>query len=68
MCQYWFKNGSLENGGELTSPGSWNNPTSYGHNLDCTWIINVEDGYFINLEIYTFRVRYNSSQMLTFNF
>ena len=54
MCQYWFKNGSLKNGGELTSPGY---PTLYGHHLNCTWIINVEDGYYINLEINNFWVK-----------
>ena len=54
MCQYWFKNGSLENGGYLTSP---NNPSIYGLDLDCTWIINIEDGYYINLEITDFRVK-----------
>ena len=54
MCQYWFKNGSLGYGGELTSPGY---PSNYGHNLDCSWIINVQDGYYLNLEITFFRVK-----------
>ena len=52
MCQFWLNGGSLESAGNLTSPYFDGSKTIYGHNLNCTWMINVQDGFYINLEIW----------------
>ena len=60
MCQYNFENGSPEEDGQLKSPGGYLSEDAkpfHPHNLDCTWLINVQDGYTIRLEITFFRVR-----------
>ena len=49
MCQYWFN----ESAGTLTSPYFGGN---YGHNLNCTWMITIQVGFYINFEIDYFRV------------
>ena len=49
MCQFWLNTGSLESGGNLTSPYPF--PAVYSHNLNCTWMLNVKEGFYINLEI-----------------
>ena len=46
MCQFWLN----ESAGTLTSP-YFDMYHTYAHNLNCTWMINVKDGFYINLEI-----------------
>ena len=53
MCQFWLNTGSLENAGKLTSPYY---PAIYSHNLNCTWMIIGQEGFYINLEIDFFKV------------
>ena len=31
--------------------------SQYGNNINCTWVINVQDGFYINLELKFFMVR-----------
>ena len=53
-CQFWLN----ETAGELTSPHfDYITFQNYKHNLNCTWILKAEDGFYINLEIYYFQVR-----------
>ena len=33
----------------------------YDHNLNCTWILNADQGYYITLEIEYFRVNDNDT-------
>ena len=42
MCQYWLNTSA----GYLTTPYVY-----YSNNLDCTWMINGQEGFYINLEI-----------------
>ena len=59
MCQYWFN----KSAGTLTSPHFFHDYAHpdkapvYGHNLNCTWMIDVKDGFYINLEITYFAVK-----------
>ena len=54
MCQFWLN----ESAGTLTSPHFDGQGQVYGHNLNCTWMIDVQDGFYINLEITYFKVNY----------
>ena len=62
-CQFWID----ETAGVLTSPYftgdyqlygtfSFGITQLYGHNLNCIWTLNAEEGFYINLEIDYFRV------------
>ena len=63
MCQYWLNTGSLENAGKLTSPFY---PTYYSNNLNCTWMIYPQEGFYINLEITDFWVKNSEKFALIF--
>ena len=59
-CQYWLNKAD----GTLTSPNfglngvGWyqNDHQIYYHNLNCTWILDADQGYYVTLEIEYFRV------------
>ena len=57
MCQFWLS----ESDGYLMSPyfhrSGRNYYSKYGHNLNCTWIINAKSDHYINLEITNFEVK-----------
>ena len=57
ICQFWLN----ETAGTLTSPHFDGNHgvgnQVYGHNLNCTWMINIHDGFYINFEITYFKVK-----------
>ena len=43
--------------GTLTSPNYLSKSTqNYDHNLNCTWILNADPGFYITLEIEDFMV------------
>ena len=44
-CQYWLN----KEAGAITS-------SNYDHNLNCTWILKADQGYYITLEIEHFKV------------
>ena len=52
QCQFWLD----ETAGVLTSPYFDGPQQRYGHNLNCIWTLNAEEGFYINLEIDYFRV------------
>ena len=52
MCRFWLN----KSAGTLTSP-HYGQYQYYGHNLNCTWMIDVQDGFYINIEITSFRVK-----------
>ena len=58
-CQYWLNKAD----GTLTSPNfgvnDLGNYQDYNHNLNCTWILNTDQGYYITLEIEDFWVNNN---------
>ena len=63
-CQYWLN----KEDGTLTSPnfgtndlGQYQLHHSYGNNLNCTWILNADPGYYITLEIEYFDVNNNNN-------
>ena len=51
MCQYWLN----DSAGRLTNPyfgdKLYQSQAYYGHNINCTWIINFRKGFYINFEI-----------------
>ena len=55
-CQYWLN----ETSGTLTSPNfyvySWGLGHYYDHNLNCSWILNADQGFYITVEIVYFVV------------
>ena len=55
-CQYWFNMAD----GTLTSPNfgvnDLGNYQFYDHNLNCIWILDSDQGYYITLEIDYFDV------------
>ena len=55
-CQYWLNKAD----GTLISPNFGINDFGeyqrYDHNLNCTWILNADQGYYITLEIEYFLV------------
>ena len=59
-CQYWLN----EADGTLTSPNFGVNDLGYyqeyDNNLNCTWILNANQGYYITLEIEYFDVNNNN--------
>ena len=56
QCQYWLN----KTGGTLTSPNFGKNAIGNQHyydiNLNCTWIINAEHGFYITLDIEVLKV------------
>ena len=50
-CQYWFN----KTDGRLTSPNFGDNelgyPQWYDYNINCTWILNADQGFYITLYI-----------------
>ena len=52
QCQFWLD----ETAGVLTSPYFDGFNQRYGHNLNCIWTLNAEEGFYINLEIDYFKV------------
>ena len=55
-CQYWFN----KTDGRITSPNFGDNdlgyPQWYDYNINCTWILNADQGFYITLEIVYFGV------------
>ena len=49
--------------GTLTSPYVW---LTYDHNLNCTWILNSNQGFYITLEIDFFHVNINDTNGIYF--
>ena len=66
-CQYWLNKVD----GTLTSPNfgvndlGWNQ--DYDNNLNCTWILNADQGYYITLEIEYFEVNVYDTNDIYFN-
>ena len=62
-CQYWLNKAD----GTLTSPNfgvnDYGSYQYYDHNLNCIWILNADQGYYITLEIVDFMVNNNDIQM-----
>ena len=62
-CQYWLN----KTDGTLTSPNfgisDFGQYQYYDHNLNCIWILNADQGYYITLEIVDFMVNNNDIQM-----
>ena len=58
-CQYWLNKAD----GTLTSPNFGVNDLGYykwgDHNLNCTWVLNADQGYYITLEIEHYHVNNN---------
>ena len=65
-CQYWLN----EADGTLTSPNFGVNDLgyyqNYDHDLNCTWILNAAQGYYITLEIEFFMVNHNGKIYIYF--
>ena len=60
MCKFWLD----ETTGVLTSPYFDGIQQRYGHNLNCTWTLKAEEGFYINLEINFFSVRKNKKYII----
>ena len=58
-CQYWLN----KTDGTLTSPNFGVNgfgySTLYDNDLNCTWILNADEGYYVTLEFDFFSVNHN---------
>ena len=56
-CQFWLK----ESTKVLTSPYFSNSLIGtgqyYHHNLNCTWTLKAEEGFYVNIEIDYLKVR-----------
>ena len=69
-CQYWLNKAD----GTLTSPNYGVNDLGYNtyyiHNLNCTWILTADQGFYITLEIQYFRVNDNNhtNEIYFYNF
>ena len=65
-CQYWMN----KEGGTLRSPNFGKNAIgyyhNYDHNLNCTWILNADQGFYITLEFDYFRVNNNDTNDIYF--
>ena len=53
QCQYWLNKTSRI----LTSP---NHPILYDLNLNCKWILKADEGFYVNLEINSIQVKYET--------
>ena len=64
-CQYWFN----KTDGRLTSPNFGDNdlgyPQWYDYNVNCTWILNADQGFYITLEIEDFGVNNDSNDIIS---
>ena len=58
-CQYWFNKAD----GILTSTNHYSMFNMYDHNLNCTWILNADQGFYITLEFDFLMVNYNDTKM-----
>ena len=62
-CQYWLNKVD----GTLTSPNFGINDIGYyqkyHHNLNCTWILNADEGFYITLQIDNFGVNYDTTDI-----
>ena len=65
-CQYWLNKAD----GTLTSPNFGKNAIGYSgkydYNLNCTWILNADQGFYITLEIDDFMVNNNDTNDIYF--
>ena len=65
-CQYWLN----KEDGTLTSPNIGLNDLGYSqhydHNLNCTWILNTDEEFYITLEITFFFVMNNDTNDIYF--
>ena len=63
QCQYWLN----KTDGTLTSPffgkNAIGNQQRYDNNLNCTWIINADQGFYITLDIEYFEVNDNDHKL-----
>ena len=55
-CQFWLN----ETTKVLTSPYFDGSGQYYYHNLNCTWMLKAEQGFYINFEIGKFMVKNNA--------
>ena len=69
-CQHWLNKAD----GTVTSPNfdvnvdSWHDHNWPDHNLNCTWILNADEGYYITLEIEYFEVNNNIMTFISVTF
>ena len=69
-CQYWLN----EVDGTLTSPNFGINDHGtyqlYDHDLNCSWILNADPGFYITLEIENFYVNndHDTNDNIFYNF
>ena len=56
ICQFWLDDGSKV----LTSPYFDGIDQRYYHNLNCTWMLEVEQGSYIKFEIDNIMVKNNT--------
>ena len=65
-CQYWLNKAD----GTLTSPNFGYNdlgiPKKYDNNLNCSWILETDQGFYITLEIDYFMVNNNDTNDIYF--
>ena len=66
-CQYWLNKAD----GTLTSPNFILNDElyypSYDHNLNCTWLLNADQGFYITFEINYFIVNNDTNDIYFYN-
>ena len=66
-CQYWLN----KTDGTLTSPNfgisDFGQYQYYDHNLNCIWILNADQGYYITLEIEYFKVNNKNTNDIYFH-
>ena len=65
-CQYWLNKAD----GTLTSPNFKHTSNyhssyyhSYDHNLNCIWILNADQGFYLTLEFDFLMVNHNDTKM-----
>ena len=67
-CQYWFN----KTDGRLTSPNFGDNelgyPQWYDYNINCTWILNADRGFYITLVFEYFEVNDNTNDIYFYNY
>ena len=61
-CQFWLDDSTKV----LTSP-FFGHLQQYYHNLNCTWILEAEQGSYVNFEIDYFRVNYRKNDLYDFS-
>ena len=60
-CQFWLDKSAKV----LTSPYVDGQPDVYYNNMNCTWILEAEEGFYINFETERFLVRQNNAYWYT---